>query len=94
MKIKNQELRYVPINNADFYETQDFILAVSIMSENSSLDHIDIISNKNRAIFVFPKTKLLDRTVADFYANKLLINPIVYEGNRKNLKSQIISLSR
>lgn len=90
MNIKKQELRYVPISNKDFFETQDFLLATSIMSENCTLDHIETTNNK-RATFVFHNTRSLEKTVSDFYANKLLINPVIYEGNRKNLKSQLIS---
>ncbi len=94
MKInQSEEWSYIPTNNQEFYETQDFLLATSIMSENCSLNYIDV-SNKNRATFVFHKTKLLEKTVNDFYANKLLVNPTVYESNRKNLKSQLISLSK
>lgn len=76
------------ITTHKLFETEDFALATALLSEGFTLNCIDR-GSKNKSIFVFYKVRMLEKIVKDFYSNNLLVNPNIYETNRRNLKSQL-----
>ncbi len=78
------------LNNNDFFKTNDFLLATTLLCLGFTIERLDR-TNFNKVAFIFKRSEELENTVQAFWNNQLEINPRAFFNSQKELKSRIYS---
>jgi hypothetical protein len=76
------------MNNDDNYETNDLALAAALIEQGHTLASLNS-ANPRRVLFIFSKSKELENCVADYWQEKLSVNPKRYFDTIRHIKSRI-----
>lgn len=72
------------------FNTSDFVIASTLICFGFNLVELDK-SNKSRIIFSFEKNSKIEKTVKEFWENKLTVNPKLFFNAQKELKTRMYS---
>lgn len=76
------------MNENDYYKTTDIALATTLYCYGSKLEAIDK-TNRNRASFIFERTKEIDELVEAFWSHSLKIDPLLFFNELKQVKTRL-----
>lgn len=74
--------------NYDNYETNDLALAAALVEVGYSLIRLNS-DNPRRVIFIFSNSENLESCIADYWQDRLEVNPKSYFDTLKHLKTRI-----
>ena len=74
------------------YRTTHIHLAAALLTMGLELTDLEKDPNRNLSIFVFKPMDSIDRASVDFWADRLLLDPLDYFHNLRTLKNRIAEL--
>lgn len=79
------------INSQDYFETQDFCLAISLLTQGFVIGSFDN-SEPKKIKFLFEETETLLKTVNEYWDNRITVNPKYFYNAQKELKTRMYEL--